>query len=103
MPGKIVVKIDKDIADLVPVYLNSRRKNMEEIPGLLAKDDYEALRRMGHQMKGSGGGFGLALLTGLGGRIELAAQKKDKKAIQAQAAKLRDYLDSLEIVYVDME
>lgn len=100
---KNVVKVDAELADLMPVYLQSRREELARIAGLLKAGDFSALQTIGHKLHGSGGGFGLDFLTDLGMRMESSAQAGDKSAFEEQAAELKDFLDSVEIEFLPEE
>jgi HPt (histidine-containing phosphotransfer) domain-containing protein len=97
---KKIIKVDADLAELVPVYLNSRRDELERISALLKAGDMPALQVIGHKMRGSGGGYGLDFLTELGERMENSAKAGDKAALTAQAAELKDFLESVEIEFL---
>jgi len=99
MAEKIKVNIDPELKDIIPNYLENRRKDLAAMPGLLKDENFEALRVMGHKLRGSGGGYGLHFLTAFGGRLETAAIKKDKPAIEALAEELGAFLDALELDY----
>lgn len=50
--GKILVRVDPDLADLIPGFLESRRRDMGRIWEALARNDYETIRILGHSMEG---------------------------------------------------
>ena len=97
---KRIIKVDSDLAELMPAYLKNRREELARISSLLETGDFAALQVIGHKMHGTGGGYGLDLLTDLGARMENSAQAGDKAALTAQAAELKDFLDSAEIEFV---
>ncbi len=99
MNARIVVKIDPDIEDLIPGFLANRRRDVESLKSLVAKQDYAAVRVIGHSMKGAGGGYGFDLITEIGDAIESAALRVDGDAIMAATAELADYLARVEPVY----
>ncbi|MCX5786189.1 MAG: Hpt domain-containing protein [Elusimicrobia bacterium] len=97
--AKYRVSIDKDLQDIVPGYLETRLK---DIPGLFALNsagDMAALKRAGHKLSGSGGGYGLDRLSELGKQIETLALANDAAGIAARLAELQEYLENLEVVY----
>ena len=96
---KIVVHADIDLEDLIPGFLENRRKDIVEIKSLLASDDYETIQRLGHSMKGAGGGYGFDEITVIGSRIENAAKERNSDEIQRQTGKLLRYLENIEVVY----
>ncbi len=71
--------------DVVPAYLDKRRKDVETYRRALAAADFETLRMLGHRMKGTGAGFGFQTLTDIGSAIEEAALRHDTTSIAAGA------------------
>lgn len=96
----LMIEIDADLKNLVPGYLDNRRKDIEQIYECLEKGDYETIRRLGHCMKGSGGGYGFDEITDLGAAIEQAAIQCNAGRIVEQLVCLGEYLVKVEIVYV---
>ena len=93
----IVVRVDPDLADLVPGFLENRRKDAAAIEVALQQGDYETIRILGHDMKGSGGGYGFDGISDIGRLLEQAAKDRDVDAIQRQAADLLHYLNHLQV------
>jgi len=93
------VVIDADFKELVPVYLANRRAELRLIAGYIFALDFEALRKTGHQLTGSGGSYGFERVSELGRGIEDAALEKDLAAIKILAAELEEYLTDIEPVY----
>lgn len=96
---KRIIRVDAELAEILPAYLQHRHEELARLPALLDEGDFEALRIIGHKMRGSGGGYGLDLLTELGERMENSAKAKDKTALAAQAGELREFLESVEIEF----
>ncbi|MDF9408966.1 MAG: Hpt domain protein [Pelotomaculum sp. PtaB.Bin013] len=101
-PGqKIIAHVDRDLADIVPDFLENRQKDCKLVLDALEKGDYETIRILGHSMKGVGGGYGFDTITDLGASIEQAAKDKNKVEIHNLINKLMVYLDRVEVVYMD--
>ncbi len=100
---KKIIKVDADLADLLPGYLQNRRDELAVIAGLLKEGQFKELRSIGHKLHGSGGGVGLDFLTELGRRMEVSAEACDGAALAAQAGELKEFLDSVEIEFVPGE
>ena len=100
MTEKIIVEVDRELEDLMPLFTQTRQRDMDGLAAGLAASDFDALRMIGHGMKGSGGAFGFPLITVMGDAIEVAALKLDHAAVSQQLALLRSYLGSIEIKYV---
>jgi HPt (histidine-containing phosphotransfer) domain-containing protein len=97
--GKTVVFVDEDLQDLIPGYLENRLKDIAAIQDSLAHGDYEAIRSVGHKMKGSGGGYGFDEITNIGRSLEEAAKIGLRDEINKQTEALKTYLERIEIVY----
>ncbi len=96
---RIVVQVDPDLEKLVPRYLENRRKDILSIENALKAGEYETIRILGHSMKGSGGGYGFALIADLGALLEQAATTSNPAEITEVLARLSDYLQRVEVVY----
>jgi HPt (histidine-containing phosphotransfer) domain-containing protein len=98
-PPMYRVTIDPDLADLVPGYLANRRADLDHIGAALAASDFATVRRLGHSMRGTGGGYGFDEITRLGGLIEDAAMATDADAVRALLSELAHYLAAVEVDY----
>jgi len=95
---KIVVQVDPDLSDLIPRFLSNKRKDADKIAEAADNADYEALRGLGHKLKGEGGGYGLDAISEIGAALEGAAAAHDLGAVRQCHSQLVEYLDSVEIV-----
>ncbi|MCU0896709.1 MAG: Hpt domain-containing protein [Burkholderiales bacterium] len=95
-----VVEIDAGLATLIPGYLERRRGDTAAILAAVEGGDFEAARRLGHQLKGSGGGYGFPEITRLGAEIEEAAKGHEGERLARLAATLSEYLSSITIRFV---
>jgi len=94
-----VVRVDAGLAELVPGFLENRRTDLDAIASALARADYENVRILGHNMKGTGAGYGFTRITELGASLEQAAGRCESEEIRARAAELSRYLDGLHVKY----
>jgi HPt (histidine-containing phosphotransfer) domain-containing protein len=95
-----IVEIDRDVASIVPEFLDNRRKDCLHLVHLLQTDAFSEIRTLGHRMKGAGGSYGFDEISEIGEVIERAALEKDKKAITGMILQLSDYLERVSVVYV---
>ncbi|MFI5295895.1 MAG: response regulator [Thermodesulfovibrionales bacterium] len=96
--GDIVVYVDPDLADLITGYLENRHRDIQEIGRLLIEGNLQEILRLGHSMKGSGGGYGFDGVTLIGGEIEEAARTGDKDAVSALKERLAGYLSRVKVM-----
>ncbi len=97
MANKII--IDADLRELIPSYLKNRNDELPVLSEFLAGADYEALRKSGHQLAGSGGGYGFTRISEIGRELEAAALAGNGEETRKLIAGLSDYLGNLEIEY----
>ncbi|MHB1193640.1 MAG: Hpt domain-containing protein [Longimicrobiales bacterium] len=93
----IPIGVDEEIIDLLPTFIANRWKDIEIAGKALQDEDFEALRCMGHTMKGSGGGYGLAEVARLGQEIEAAAKEGDSARISHLLETLQDFLERVQV------
>jgi CheY-like chemotaxis protein len=94
-----LVRVLLSLAALVPGFLEGRRRDIETIAAALERSDYENVRILGHNMKGSGAGYGFNRITEIGASLEQAAGRRAPVEIRAHSADLVQYLDGLQVVY----
>ena len=97
--AKYRVVVDKELADIVPEYLEIRNKELSELQALLAAGSLDEAGKIGHKLSGSGGGYGFDRLSEIGRELEAAGLAGDAASAAACAAELKDYLGNLEVVY----
>ena len=100
MTKKLIIEVDSDLADLMPKFLANRQRELLQIEEAIDRADNEALRIIGHNMKGVGGGYGFSEITELGKRIEAAARSGDQTLLRKQLHEYKEYLANLEVRYV---
>ena len=95
---KIIVNVDPEIADLIPGFLENRKKDIEEMKSCLEVENFEQIERLGHSMKGSGAGYGFEGVSEIGKALEIAGKEKDVDSIKKGIEDLKNYLDRVELV-----
>jgi CheY-like chemotaxis protein len=82
-----------ELADLVGGYVEKRLAELDVLATLTAQGDFERVRWIGHDLKGSGGTYGMPEITRLGGVLAAAAAAKDRGAIEHAIVDLSALLD----------
>jgi len=98
MTERIQVRIDPDISELVPGFLENRQRDVGRLLALVASAAFSDIHLIGHSMKGAGGGYGFDRISELGAEIERAALGADAAAVTTAARQLADYLARLDVV-----
>jgi len=96
--GKIRITPPPGIEELVPNYLASVRQDIVKILAGVDASDCTIAQRLGHQLKGTGQGYGFPEITRTGAAVELAAMAANEDEIRSQILSLASYLDRVEIV-----
>lgn len=93
------VRIDADLADLIPRYLDNRRVDLRDARDALRIGDYARLQRIGHNIRGSGGGYGFDQLAQIGNRLEQAGIAQQAEQAGLCLDDLADFLRRVEVIY----
>jgi len=82
-----------EIAALVPQYLASKWKQLDEARERLSKHDLEPIRRFGHNLGGTARGYGFPPLERIGTELEAAAASGEEARIAEQLERLRQFME----------
>jgi len=93
------VIVQKDLEDLIPVFMRNRQKELDALRVALAAADFEQLRQLGHRMKGVGNSYGFTHVSTLGKYIEDGARSGDRASLQARISEYEEYLSKVQITY----
>ena len=97
-PERILVKAPPGVEETIPLFLEMAREDLLNLEEALRKADYARIRFIGHDLKGSGGGYGFDGASAIGKLLEDAAKRSDGGEAARQIAAFREYLDRVEVV-----
>ena len=97
--ARVTVSIDADLEELVPGFLENRRKDTTSLVRAAQKRDLETVRLLGHRMKGDGGGYGFQEISQIGEALEDAARREDWKVIGEKTEALMAFLSQVDVIY----
>ncbi len=97
--AKLEVVVDEELAAIAPKFLNNVRQNSPVISAALARADFDSIRSLGHNMKGTGTSFGFPQISEIGDELERAAKQEDADSVRNATAKLVHFLDSVDVQY----
>jgi hypothetical protein len=83
------------LAEHTPAYLENCRNNVIAMHEALDRVDFQAVTILGHNLRGSGGGFGFQVITDIGAGLEHAAGDSDIDVSREWVCALSRYLDSV--------
>ena len=96
----ISIEVDEELQELIPMFMERRKGDLGELRSSFATGDLAAIARIGHAMKGSGGGFGFDRVSELGGSLEAAGQCGDRDTIASALDELESFLSRVRVTYV---
>jgi signal transduction histidine kinase/DNA-binding response OmpR family regulator/CHASE3 domain sensor protein len=83
-PPTTTVPVSEQVLALIPHYLASKHKQIEEARESLISRDFGPIRRFGHNLKGTGRGYGFPAIEEMGREIEKAAAEADVDRVAQQ-------------------
>jgi HPt (histidine-containing phosphotransfer) domain-containing protein len=95
VPAAFTVDIPEGFETLAPRYLASRQKDVALLRELLGQSDFENLRRLAHNMKGTGTSYGFPDISRLGAAIEQASKNGDERELSEQITNLSACLSAV--------
>lgn len=93
------VYVDRDLEEIIPQFLENRKQDIERLRRALYESDFSTVKFLGHNMKGSGSGYGFHEVSRIGLALEEASAKEETEEVQALVDELESYMGSVEIVY----
>ena len=85
-----LVRDDPSFADIVVDFVHGLNDRVVVMEDALRGRDFETLRSAAHQLKGSGGGYGYAILTEEASRLEKLARDQLLDECVAKVNEIRD-------------
>ena len=89
--------VSPEVAALVPKYLASQSRQIDDAHAQLVQRDFDSIRTFGHNLKGTGRGYGFAEMEELGGELERAAQETSESSIAETLEALRRFVEDATI------
>lgn len=99
---KVKVEIDADLQDLVPQFVENRKKDLESFGLLIQQNDLVGIGQLAHKVKGAAAGYGFAQLSQLAADMENAAKAGDQKTLSEILKRMKDHFLNIDIHYVIM-
>ena len=91
-----VSRAARKLLDMTPAYLENCRSNVVALHAALDRADFPAITLLGHNLRGSGGGFGFQAITDIGAGLEHSADLADAAGSREWVGQLATYLDQVD-------
>lgn len=87
---------DQDMAELIEMFVAEVPDKLTRLDALLQAEDWNELKRLSHQLKGSAGGYGFGVVTAGAQKLEATLQNGDEvEVIFARAQELMSLLAAI--------
>lgn len=93
----VYIKVDPDLADLAPGFLDNCRRDLARAQLALEASDWTVITRFGHSLKGAAPSYGFDEIGRLGKEIEVAAKATLPERAQTVLISLASYLQTVRI------
>ena len=103
MSSKIVIRIDKDLEDLIPNFIKNRENDLISLKEHLDKGEIKEIESIGHKVAGSSGGYGFIELGKIAKSIEMAAMDNDTEKIKTLISDYENHIHNVEVEFVEMD
>ncbi|HEV2198869.1 MAG TPA: ATP-binding protein [Bryobacteraceae bacterium] len=88
--------IDASILELQPRYLANRRRDLLALHQALAAGDFETIRGIGHNCKGTAKGYGFPEISAVSAAVEQAARARDAESLETAIGEFERLLHARE-------
>ncbi|MCK5884657.1 MAG: Hpt domain-containing protein [Bacteriovoracaceae bacterium] len=101
--AKYKVMADAMLESIMHVFQKTIAEDIIRIKVAIDASDFEDLKAVGHKIKGNAGGYGFDQLGEFAKSLEIGAKESDLPKIQEAYDSMVEYLDNVEIEYVEEE
>jgi len=95
-PEFMPISIPAGLEEAAKHYIRSRRRELQQLVDLIDKGDFGQIRRLAHNMKGTGTSYGFPDLTRLGKVMETSAKEENASDLSAALMELSRYVEEAE-------
>ena len=92
----IDIKVDDPIVlELLPAYIKHRRLEIFQLQRLVNQNDFDKIRIIGHNLKGSGGLYGMPQISEYGALLEDRSLAQDSEDLLKVVQKIENFLERI--------
>ncbi|MCP4687486.1 MAG: hypothetical protein GY859_05505, partial [Desulfobacterales bacterium] len=97
--NRILIRTSAELEPIIPEFLVDWKKEAGDMREALETRDFNVIRKLGHNMKGTGGACGFDEITRLGRALEDGARSQDGKTIRKSLDAFEFFLNHVEVEY----
>ncbi len=94
------IKIDSCLKESIPSFIGHIKEHSRRLISLCDEKDIGEIKRLAHNIKGAGGGYGFDEISAIGEEIEKLADEGDTEKIKKKALCLGYFFDEIRIIYI---
>lgn len=99
---KVIIEIDEDLKDLVPQFIENRKKDIVTLQNLVANNEFDSIAQLSHKIKGAAAGYGFKNLSDLAAKMEVAAKENNHQTANQLAQDIENHFSNIEVRYITM-
>lgn len=103
MSQKIVVKVDQELKDLIPTYLENRETELALLRKLAEGQDSKGISVITHKLKGNAAAYGFDWLGEVAAKIESSLKAGQWNDVTKKLDEIEHYLNHIEIEFVEVK
>ena len=96
---KIIITVDKDLEEIMPMFLTNRNKDIGLLEEAMSSKDFKKIEVIAHKLAGNAGSYGIPDLGDIGSTMESAAGKNEEEAIEGLIQEYKRYLEKLVVEF----
>lgn len=100
--SKVTVNIDADLQDLIPQFIENRKKDIATLQSLVDASDLTAIAQLAHKIKGAAAGYGFVQLSDLASEMEKAAKSGNPAPLKSLAVQMETHFSNIEVKFVSL-
>lgn len=93
----ITVRVDPDLEELIPIFIDNRKEELQELKKFFREKNTEEMKKIGHSMKGCGSIYGFHAISFIGEELEEEAKNNNLEKIENLIDNLDTYLSSVKV------
>lgn len=94
-----VVKIDKDLKEIIPMFIDNRHKDIKQLEVHLESNDLTAIEVIAHKLAGNAGSYGFMELSKIGADMEASCKANDRDSVEIHFRSYKNFMDNLVVEF----
>ena len=92
------IDIPEELRSIIPGYLSRRDAELVEMRKASQNQDFEVIKRIAHNLKGNGAGYGFYRISDLGAKLMESCSKQDSQGTANLIEELSDEISRLKAI-----